>query len=200
MNDIPTVDLGPEDEAPPSEDKLDRIVRLARLQISQERAVEEAEELLDRAKAALRRTREADLPEALAVAGTDMYRLAETGEVIEVMNEVFASIPKGKEPEAFAWFEEDKHGDLIKHVITVKLPRGFPKTVARIKQSLIKFNSTLSDSERFELKDEQSIHHQTLQKFVRDAGKVGRDDLPDDLLGIFRRRVTVVTRPEEAKL
>ncbi len=199
MNDIPVVDLGPEDEAPPSEDKLDRIVRLARLQISQMRAVEEAEELLDRAKAALRRTREADLPEAMAGVASSLT-LPDTGEVIEIMNEVFAGIPKGKEDEAFAWFEEDKHGDLIKHVITVKLPRGFPKTVARIKQSLIKFNGTLSDSERFELKDEQSIHHQTLQKFVRDAYKVGRDDLPEDLLGIFRRRVTVVTRPEEVKL
>ena len=54
---------------------------------------------------------------------------------------------KGKEDKAFAWFVKDGNGDLIKHTITVKLPRGFPKTVTRIKRSLAKFNATLPDAE-----------------------------------------------------
>ena len=90
----------------------------------------------------------------------------------------------------------DGSGDLIKHTITVKLPRGLTKVVKRIVTSLNVFNATLSDKERFELNDKQEIHHQTLQKFVRDADKAERTDLPEDLLGIYRRRVTNVVRPE----
>ena len=194
MNDAPTVDL--DDDTPTNQTDLERVVRLSRLQVTQERDLEENDEKGERIRAALRRTREVDLPEALAIVGLSSITL-DSGEAIEIVREIFAGIPKGKEDEAFAWFTEAGHGDLIKHEISIKLPKGQQKTVERIKRSLRKFNATLKDDTKFDLTDKETIHHQTLQKFVRDAENAGRDDLPEDLLGIFRRRVTKVVHPEE---
>jgi hypothetical protein len=91
-DDAPTVDL--DDDAPTNKPDLERILKLANLQVAQERVVEELEELLDRAKAALRRTREADLPEAMSLFGTSFT--LNDGHTIEVVKEIFAGIPKGK--------------------------------------------------------------------------------------------------------
>jgi hypothetical protein len=202
MTDATTIDIDPSDEALVSEDKLDRIVRLARLQVEQQRAVIEAEKAFDRAKAALRRTEEADLPDALAAAHTSCWT-GDSGEVIEIVREIHASIPKGREDEAITWMIDDGNGDNVKSTITLRLPRGAIDVLERISRSLRKFNGDLPTDEKFEMERKLSIHYQTLNKFVRDAltGEKPRTDLPEDLLGIFHRRYAKVTRPDQgAKL
>lgn len=192
-NDVPIVDIDDEDNPTPLTD-LEKAVRLAKLQVAQERAVAEAEEALDRAKKALRRTREADLPDALAVVKLSSITI-EGGYVIEIVKEVFGAIPKGREDEAIEWMIADEHGDLVKNTIELNLPRGAVRLAARIVGGLRKLNGELESDEKFELKQKQTIHWQTLQKFIRDAEAAGRDDLPVDLLGIYRRRVSNVIPP-----
>lgn len=192
LAEVPIVDF---DEEPADQDKLDRIVKLARLQVEQERAVSSAELALDRAKAALRLTSENDLPLAMAEVGLSDYTL-DTGEGVEVERQVHAGIPKDREDKAIAWFVEKGHADLVTHEIKLTLRKGTSDVVERIKRSLKKFNEELPSDKKFKLNAKESVNWQTLQKFVRDAEEAKRK-LPEDLLGVYRRRVAKLTFPKE---
>lgn len=192
---VPIVDLDPEDEVKPPPDRLARIVNLARLQMDQERAVSYAEEALETAKSALRQTAEVDLPDALIDAGMGGIPL-ETGEEVEIVKSIHAGITEARADEAHAWFENEGYGDIIKHEVKITLPRETADVVERIIRSLTKFNDELPKGKRFKIKSKRAIHPQTLQKFVRDA-EAGKVELPEELLGVYRRRVAKITYPKE---
>jgi hypothetical protein len=192
LAEVPIVDL---DEEPVAQDKLDRVMQLARLQVEQQLAVSKAESALEKAEAALRQTSENDLPLAMAEAHMSDFTL-DTGEGIEIEKQIFAGIPKDRATEAFEWFVQEGHEDLIKHEIKITLPKGTTDVVERIKRSLKKFNDELPSKKKFKMDDKETVHYQTLQKFVRDAEAAERE-LPEELLGVYRRRVAKLTSPEE---
>jgi hypothetical protein len=87
-----------------------------------------------------------------------------------------AKIPDEKRMEAFQWFEQQGHGDLIKSMINIVF--GMQEHEERLRVMKL-----LSDN-RVEYYTNESIHYQTLKAFVKrelQAGKI----LPSDLLGVF---------------
>ena len=87
-----------------------------------------------------------------------------------------AKIPDEKRMEAFQWFEENGHGDLVKSVIQIVF--GMQEHEKRLK--LMKL---LADN-GFEYWNNESVHAQTLKAFVKRELVAGRI-IPQDLLGVF---------------
>jgi hypothetical protein len=87
-----------------------------------------------------------------------------------------AKIPDEKRMEAFQWFEQQGHGDLIKSMINIVF--GMQEHEERLRVMKL-----LSDN-RVEYYTNESIHYQTLKAFVKreiQAGKI----VPSDLLGVY---------------
>lgn len=87
-----------------------------------------------------------------------------------------AKIPDEKEAEAFAWFHDNGHGDLIKTQITAQFGMGERENAERVEASLsdagVDYNSKVS------------VHASTLKAFVKSEIEAGRA-LPMDLLGVY---------------
>ena len=87
-----------------------------------------------------------------------------------------AKIPDDKRMEAFQWFEQTGHGDLVKSVIQIVF--GMQEHEARLKVMKL-----LADN-GVEYWNNESVHHQTLKAFVKRELIAGRI-IPRDLLGVF---------------
>jgi hypothetical protein len=87
-----------------------------------------------------------------------------------------AKIPEEKRMEAFQWFEQAGHGDLVKSIIQIVF--GMQEHEERLRVMKL-----LSDN-GIEYWNNESVHHQTLRAFVKRELQAGRI-LPQDLLGVF---------------
>jgi hypothetical protein len=87
-----------------------------------------------------------------------------------------AKIPDEKRMDAFEWFEQQGHGDLIKSVINIVF--GMQEHEERLRVMKI-----LADN-HIPYYTNESIHHQTLKAFVKREITGGRI-VPQDLLGVF---------------
>ena len=87
-----------------------------------------------------------------------------------------AKIPDEKRMDAFQWFEQTGHGDLVKSVIQIVF--GMQEHEERLRVMKL-----LSDN-GVEFWNNESVHHQTLRAFVKRELQAGRI-VPQDLLGVF---------------
>jgi hypothetical protein len=87
-----------------------------------------------------------------------------------------AKIPENKRQEAFQWFEQQGHGDLIKSVINIIF--GMQEYEQRLRVMKL-----LSDA-GVEYYTNESVHHMTLKAFVRTELQAGHI-IPMDLLGAY---------------
>jgi hypothetical protein len=87
-----------------------------------------------------------------------------------------AKIPEDKRMDAFQWFEQTGHGDLVKSVIQITF--GMQEHEERLRVMKL-----LSDN-GVEFWNNESVHHQTLRAFVKRELQAGRI-IPQDLLGVF---------------
>ncbi len=87
-----------------------------------------------------------------------------------------AKIPEEKRMDAFQWFEQTGHGDLVKSVIEIVF--GMQEHEERLRVMKL-----LSDN-NVEYWNNESVHHQTLKAFVKREIQAGRI-IPQDLLGVF---------------
>jgi hypothetical protein len=87
-----------------------------------------------------------------------------------------AKIPDDKRQEAFEWFEQNDHGDLVKSVITINF--GMQEHDERLRVMKI-----LSDN-GIEYYTNESVHHMTLKAFVKTQIQIGHI-IPMDLLGVY---------------
>ena len=85
-------------------------------------------------------------------------------------------IPDEKRLEAFQWFEQAGHGDLVKSVIQIVF--GMQEHEERLRVMEL-----LSDND-IEYWNNESIHAMTLKAFIKRELKAGRI-IPQDLLGVF---------------
>lgn len=87
-----------------------------------------------------------------------------------------AKIPDDKRMEAFQWFEEQGHGDLVKSIINIIF--GMQEHERRLEVMKL-----LSDN-GVEYYTDESIHAQTLKAFVKRELQAGRI-IPMDVLGAY---------------
>ena len=87
-----------------------------------------------------------------------------------------AKIPDDKRMEAFEWFEQQGHGDLVKSVITITF--GMQEHDKRLRAMEVLKNAGI------EYWLNESVHHMTLKAFVK-REILANHIVPMDLLGVF---------------
>lgn len=168
---------------------LARLQGLAQEQLNAEARVTALEEQLAEAKAVYNRLRLTDLPnlmDELELPGFTM----KSGVKLEMGEEIRASIPKGREGEAFAWLEDRKEGGLIKREIKIEFGKGDEKWADKFERDCAQRKKPLNLSRK------KHVHFQTLQAFVKGQLREGVD-IPQDVFGVFRQRFAKVILPKK---
>lgn len=166
----------------PADNILARIAEAARNQRDAERVVVEAEEALNRAKAALARIAEVQLP-GLMEEARQTSLTTEDGILVEVGEQVRASIPKDRAPEAFAWLRANQHAGLIRHEYKIAFNKDEDDRAEAFAQQL------REAAQRFE--EKRYVHPSTLVAFVKARLEEGTP-LPLDAFGVFRQKIARV--------
>jgi hypothetical protein len=141
-----------------------------------EREQKDAEEALKVKKADVYRLSTEDIPTLMQELGVSKIRL-ETGEQIEVKQEIEASLPKEDlvaRQNAFAWLEANGHGGLIKTEVTAQFGREELDKAQRALELL-----TAEYPEASVMLD-RNIHTSTLKAFIKERLAAG-EDLPLEL-------------------
>lgn len=175
----------------PSDEQFKRVSTLATQLTRAEETVALAEVALKEAQAALRQVSEIDLPQAMLDCGMTECKVA-GGAKVELKTVYRASIPKERQPEAFAFLTNTGNGAVIKHAIAISFGREDGNQAARC-VDLLKQEFPGKD-----VSDKESVHPQTLGALVKEL--IGRGvEVPLDVLGVYTQRYAKVTLPKEKK-
>lgn len=152
-----------------------------------QQAIAEAEVIaretaLDEAKSALKELSERRIPEAMEALGLETVK-TRSGVSVSIKEDVRASISKARQFEAFAWLRENGAGSLIKRKVQLEFGRGEDDQANELKQQL--------ESEGFTVEDNTSVHASMLTSYVK-AQLAEGVDIPQELLGVFRQRKSVI--------
>lgn len=164
-------------------DQLSRLQALAKQQAEAERDVARAEQALKDAKTALREIAEQRIPELMDEYGVETFT-TRAGLHVAIQEIIRASIPKAHTQEAIAWLREHGHAALIKRTVAVQFGAGEDEYA----------EATHAELERqgYAVQDAAKVHPQTLGAFVRERLEAG-EELPQDLLGVYRQRVAKIS-------
>lgn len=186
----------------PKDADLKSVSDLAKRQIELEDEIAVIETKLAEKKKALNAVATQLLPTAMISMGAESFKLS-GGFAITVKRQFFAGVTKERQPDAFAWLRKNKHDAIIKRQVAVEFGRGEEKFAVRVLGYLKRWHSGRK------VTDKESIHAQTLQKFVRERlqfeaelveeGKPLKEDkqLPRELFGVYELTQAVISRPEE---
>lgn len=166
-----------QDEKP--NDALAELSKLGDRQAELEEEILEEENKLKKLKDLHKEVSQQHIPELMDQLGLQNFTTT-SGTQISVTENVRASIPVARKPEAFQWLRDHGNAGLIKRMVSVEFGRGEDEKASELSKAL---------AETFELvKDEANIHHSTLASFVKSQLESGVD-IPLDLFGVFRQRV-----------
>lgn len=187
--------LAEEYEVPRNPVTVDQLRRRAAWVRDETLAIESMEAALKERKDALRRVLDRELVDLFHEVGVDYQGLAPEGNLpafdLRLKEWVTAKIPDDKKDAAHDWFEENGHGDMVRHVFSVNLGVGEIKRAEKLRVWLQK---TFPE----EYLEDRKVHAQTLLAFVREQRRLG-EVLPTDLLGINAGDVVVIEERKEKK-
>jgi len=167
------------DEAP--QDKLEFVREQVRQMRDLERRIEDIEALSKELRGQRRQMEMETLPELFMNLGINSLGLDAEGNMPaydarllpHYAAKISAEWPMEQQQEALDWLRKNKLGDLIKTIITIELGLGTATVLRRIEALLGKL--------KIPYRKEESVHHMTLTKFIRDRygdGKpLGTQDL-----------------------
>lgn len=152
-----------------------------------EQLVEDLEQSLKDAKKALNRVKGTVMPDLMTEVGFQSF--THNGVKFELADFVSGSLPSDPEKKAAAidWLTANEGADLLKSQVVASFGRSQHNVAAAVADELKgKFGS-----DGIELKE--SVHPQTLQKFVRERLASG-DPVDLDVLGVYVGRVVKLRR------
>jgi len=167
-----------------SENILKKLSNLARKTKETELEIEELTESLAAAKQKFKFLVEDAIPSVMDEADQEYIRTFD-GIEISVSDEVFASIPKPLKDKAYKWLEENNQGGLIKRKFVVEFSKNDKEWADEFEDRL------RGDNHKPKFSKDMSVHWQTLNSFVKEQLKEGKN-LPEDLFGIYQRRTAKV--------
>jgi len=173
----------------PTGEDLANLSALVDEMVEAERRVAEAEERLKEEQNRLKTLRDHDIPTLMENAGiAEGSRIVTaSGYQVELARNIQAGIAKARQEEAFEWLERNGHGGLIKRNVVVGFGRGQDEEAERLRK-------LLEEGEFENVRDDQSVHYQTLRGFVRErleqesAEDFEGTPLPRDLFGVVELR------------
>lgn len=171
-----------EDQTPSNLDQV--LIQLADELQEAALTVENVENALELAKDKLK-----DITDIRVPAATDglegKFDLSD-GRTMTVKETIRSSIAGEKRAPAIRWLDEHDYGHIVKRNLVFSFAKGdteshkkFVEAVKKIKMPLV-------------MKEDYSVHHMTLNSFVKEKLSEGIE-LPKDVFGIFRQRVAKVT-------
>jgi len=107
------------------------------------------------------------------------------GSAVEVKPIYGASIPKGKQEEAFKWLRDNGLGDLIKNQIIVAFGRNEDNKAMAY--------ATLAEGQGYEPVQKLKVEPMTLKALVRERLESGKE-IPTELFNVFAGNQTKITR------
>ena len=141
------------------------ISKLAQMQVDTAATIEEQKQKLKELEQEYRRISEIDLPLAMSEAGMVQFTLLD-GAKITVKDDIYASVSKNDQPQAWRWLEEHGFGDIIKRKVEINIPREKNNLSGKL-LGLLEKAGFVDYSER------ESIHSQTLNALVREQMEKG---------------------------
>lgn len=163
------IDFAAELEANPPEftnEQMAMIADLASRQVTIEEYIAKAEANLATAKENWRKIAEVALPNAMAEVGMSEFKL-ENGTVVNVKQEVYASIPKDNVGPAFAWLRTNNLDGVIKNVISVQFGKGEDADAIKAAEALAE--------QGFRPEQVQTVHPMTLKALLKEQMEKGVD-------------------------
>lgn len=166
----------------PEENKLEQLGELVHLQQQASLLVAELEDNLSKAKAQLAELEEEKLPELMEDLGMELFK-TQGGLVVELKENIRASIAEKNKPKAFHWLRENGNGDIIKNELKIALSAGEGEKAKELYDALVE--------QGYFPEQKQFIHPATLKSFVKEQLEEGVD-LPLNEFGVFRQRIVKV--------
>lgn len=120
-----------------------------------------AEEELKAAKEEVRFLEEQTIPHMMIEQDLQSYETSD-GSRMTLKHDVYGSIGEDNRQAAHQWLDDHGYGDLIKTEVALIIPRDR-------RSEVVKVQAELDDLFNFELKTKESVHHQTLNKFLRES-------------------------------
>lgn len=152
---------------------MNEMAALARALVDAEAGTAEAERALKDAKEHERLLREETLPSAMQELGVEKIAL-ETGQVISLKQEVYASIPAAQKTAVFKWLDDRGFGGLIKTEVAVPFDKEHREAAVELYEKLVKAGLAPDLT--------MNIHAQTLKAFIKEQLATGKE-FPLDLFG-----------------
>lgn len=155
--------------------QLEKIVKLAQMQLEQEELVAHLENELKEAKQRFQELSERELPDAMEEAEVEEFTLKD-GRRVKIVTEYYASISENNRAVAFGWLRGKGHDGIIKRDVTAKFTKGQDK----LANSVVEY---LRANYAVPINDKESVHYQTLRAFIREQFE-GGVDVPMDTFGV----------------
>lgn len=168
----------------PSEPQIQGLVELVSKMQSLETLAGELEAALKKTTEELRHYAERLIPDRMQELQLKSIELAD-GSLLEIKDEVYASIPKAAQNEAFAWLEHNGYGDLVKQQVSVALRVGDDCFTPLL--SWLQTHQVPADVKA-------SVHAGSLKAFAKERLREGIT-LPPELFTVFDYRKATVKRP-----
>lgn len=185
MNDDPVYDYGEDSTPAIGQNLMAMLIGAADQQEKLEAEIADLEAQVETKKAMLKDVSERTIPGMLD--GLRGKVLLDDGRSLEVTDKIRASIAGEKAPPAIKWVEEHGSGNIVKNEVTVL----FNKDEEDLARELMETLKLIGLQQKATIK--KSIHHMTLEAWVREQLANG-EDLPKDIFGIFRQRMTKISR------
>jgi len=128
---------------------------------------------------------ELDIPDLLASKGISKVTVS-SGEEISIQKQYYASISAKNSKAALAWLDEHGHGAIVKPSLKLTLKKGERTVADKIAQLVEKETGRT-------VVVMEGVHAGTLKAFVKEQLE-NEVKLPMDLLGVFVKNVTKVTK------
>lgn len=181
-------DYGADSHSPVIGDNLKKaLAGCADQQEKLEAEIVQLEAELEKKVQALRLLAETTIPQLLD--GMNGQLKLDDGRVIEISEKVRASIAGDKAGPAVQWLDSHGHGNIVKRQFVIEFNRDDEAWAKKFEADLKKRRKPLN------VKRKHSVHPQTLEAFVREQQSAGVD-LPIATFGIYRQRISKVTRPD----
>ena len=188
----------------PSEAESKDLAQLGRELFEVDSSISALEEKLSTARERRKTLTQTELPEYFTRVGQDRMGLPEFGVDLILENFVHANIAADWEPErrdaAFAWLEDNGHGDIIKVEMTLKFPRTAMALARWVQQVLetMKLPKQFLNMSIPPIEVGLGVPWNTLTAWAKEQIRNGAA-LPLDTLGVTTGQVVKIKKREEPK-
>lgn len=169
-------------------DKLQQLTKLAEEQRRLEDLIARSEVKLGEYREQFKAIAERQLPNLMDELELEEFK-TKSGLKIKVSEKIRASIPEARMDEAIQWLDENKHDKLVRRLFVIQFNKEEEDWANKFQRDLRQRKKPVNCTQK------KDIHNRTLVSFVTRELEAG-NELPLDLFGVFRQRVSLVEVPK----